>query len=239
MTQFASLANQAQQAGPAIPAPIPRVQPEAKRFAERLGEIAMFFQGADPIHQTMRRVAARLGQANIRYAIVGGMAVNAHHHERTTRDVDFLLSAQGLAAFRHIAAGGEFEPVPGRPRRFIDPTTGVSFDILVTGLFPGSGLPGPVAYPDPQNVSQTIDDLQVVDLPTLIQLKLAARRYQDFADVVNLIRANRLDAAFAKNLHESLRGDYVECLEEMRREDEYETRQDQAFEETCETPQDS
>jgi cobalamin-dependent methionine synthase I len=66
-----------------------------------------------------------------------------------------------------------------------------------------------------------------VNLPTLVQLKLAARRYQDFADVVALIRANNLDEAFAEQLHTSVRQDYVECLEEKRREDEYETRQDE------------
>jgi hypothetical protein len=68
----------------------------------------------------------------------------------------------------------------------------------------------------------------VVDLPTLIQLKLAARRYQDFADVVNLIRANNLDESFQGKLHPSVQGDFIECLEEKRREDEYEARQDQA-----------
>ncbi len=192
----------------------------------------MFFQGNDAIHQTMRRVAARLEQENIPYAIVGGMAVNAHRHQRTTGDVNFLLSAQGLAALRRLAAAGEFDAVPGRPRRFVDHATGVGFDILMTGLFPGSGQPGPVAYPDPEHVTQTINDLRVVNLPTLIQLKLAAGRYQDFADVVNLIRANWLDETFAENLHVSLRGDYLECLEEMRREDQYEARQDQAFEQT-------
>ena len=60
---------------------------------------------------------------------------------RTTPcDVDFLLSAlQGLNALLRIVASGEFDPVPGRPRRFVDRITGVSFDVLRTGLFPGSG----------------------------------------------------------------------------------------------------
>lgn len=86
-------------------------------------------------------------------------------------------------------------------------------------------------------MSQTIDDLRVVDLPTLVQLKLAAGRYQDVADVVNLIRANQLDETFQEKLHPSARGDYVECLEEKRREDEYEARQDRAFEEKGPVPE--
>ena len=61
---------------------------------------------------------------------------------------------------------------------------------------------------------------------TLIQLKLAARRHQDFADVVNLIRVHNLDESYQEKLHPSLHRDYVECLEEKRREDEYESRED-------------
>lgn len=200
-------------------------------FDERLKEIDMFFKRKGRVYQTLHRVADKLEQAQIAYAIVGGMAVNAHRHERTTKDVDFLLTAEGLANFDRSFVNKDFDPVPGRPRRFIDRANGVAFDILVTGLFPGSGKPGPIAYPNPADVSEMIESRRVVNLPTLIQLKLAARRYQDFADVVNLIRVHDLDEAFADQLHESLRGDYVECLEEKRREDEYERRQDQAFEE--------
>jgi hypothetical protein len=201
------------------------------RFDERLKEIDMFFQGTDRVHQTMRRVAEKLHGAGIPYAIVGGMAVNAHRHERTTKDVDFLLTSQGVSDFRRLFVPQEFESAPGRPRRFVDRANGVTFDILVTGLFPGSGLPGPIAYPDPADVSEVIDQKCVVNLPTLIQLKLAARRFQDFADVVNLIRVHNLDEAFQTTLHPAVHRDYIECLEEKRREDEYEARQDQAFNE--------
>lgn len=190
----------------------------------------MFFDGTDKVHETMRRVAAKLADADIPYAIVGGMAVNAHKHERTTGDVDFLLTSVGIDAFRRLYVGPDFDRVPGRPRRFVDRATGVTFDILVTGLFPGNGEPKPVAFPDPADVSQPIGSLRVVDLPTLVQLKLAAGRYQDFADVVNLIGANGLDETFLHKLHPSVHGDYIECLEEKRREDEYEARQDRAFE---------
>lgn len=186
----------------------------------------MFFDRADGVHQTMRRVADALERAGIRYAVIGGMAVNAHHHERTTKDVNFLLSADGLRVLRQIAGTEEFDAVPGRARRFVDRQSGITFDVLVAGSFPGSGAPGPDSFPDPSTVSQTIDDLQVIDLATLIELKLAARRYQDFADVVNLIRANGLDESFQDKLHAAVRGDYIECLKEKRREDEYEARLD-------------
>jgi len=191
----------------------------------------MFFQGNDPVHQTMQHVVEKLEQAGIPYAIVGAMAVNAHRYQRTTRDVDFLLSGEGLTAFVRLFGSNDFQPVPERPRRFRDPATGVTFDILVTGLFPGSGKPGPVAFPDPAAVSEVIKQKRVITLAALIELKLAARRYKDFGDVVELIRIHQLDESYAVNFHSSVRGDYIECLQEMRREDEYEIRQDRAFEE--------
>jgi hypothetical protein len=191
----------------------------------------MFFDGTDRVHQTMRRVAAALERAKIPYAIVGGMAVNAHKHRRTTGDVDFLLSVDGFAAFKNLVGRGEFQTVPGRPRRFVDPDTKITFDILVTGRFPGSGAPGPIAFPDPSAVTETIDDLRVIHLPRLVELKLAAHRYQDFADVVNLIAANNLNESFADKLHPAVRTDYLSCVDEQRREAEYEAREDRWAEE--------
>ena len=193
-------------------------------FRDRLREIDMFFQKKDRVHQTMRRAARRLEKAKIPYAVLGGMALNAHRYERTTNDVDILLTRPGFEAFCKKFVGKGYEPVSGRPRRFMDRLSGVTMDILVTGLFPGTGKPGPIAFPDPKSVRQEIDDFQFVDLRTLVELKLAARRWRDFADVVELIRFNNLDESFLQKLHPSVRQDFVECLEEKRREDEYESR---------------
>ena len=199
-------------------------------FDRRLREIDMFFQGSDRVHQTLGRVADKLEEAKISYAILGGMAVNAHRYERTTKDVDFLLTQDGLNRFRRLYVPVVFDAVSGRPRRFLDRETGVTFDMLVTGLFPGSGRPGPVAFPDPDDVSEIIDNRHVVNMPTLIQLKLAAHRYQDFADVVNLIHAHDLDESYLVQLHPAVHGDFIECLEEKRREDAYEAHLDQEIE---------
>ncbi len=185
----------------------------------------MFFQKKDPVHQTMRRAARRLERAGIDYAILGGMALNAHRYERTTKDVDFLLTQQGLEAFAERFVGRVYERVPGRSRRFVDKANGVTIDILVAGRFPGSGKPGPIAFPDPAKVSETIDKHSVVNLATLVELKLAARRWRDFGDVVELIRIHELDESFLRKLHPAVQRDFIECLEEKRREDDYEARE--------------
>jgi hypothetical protein len=174
----------------------------------------------------MRRLARRLERNNIPYAIMGGMAVNAHKHRRTTGDVDFLLTREGFLQFKKLYVPKNYATVLKRPRRFTDKVNGIEIDFLLTGLFPGSGKPGPIAFPDPTLVGEPINRLLFVDLVTLIQLKLAARRHQDFGDVVRLIEIQNLDESFAQRLHPSVRRDYIECLDEKLREDEYNSRED-------------
>ncbi len=197
-----------------------------RSFNDRLREIDLFFQKKDRVHQTMRRTAKRLERARISYAVVGGLALNAHGYERTTNDVDLLLSRNSFETFCRKFVGKNYDRISGRPRRFVDRSNGVRIDILVTGLFPGTGKPGPIAFPDPKLVREKIEEYQVVNLPTLVELKLAARRWRDFADIVEIIRANNLDESFLEQLHPSVHQDFVECLEEKRREDEYEAWQE-------------
>jgi hypothetical protein len=192
---------------------------------ERLKEIDLFFEERGPEHQTLRRLVRRLRKAGIPYAVLGGMAVNLHGARRTTHDVDVLLTAAGLEQFRKQFVGKTYDAVPGRPRRFVERQSGVTVDVLVTGRYPGSGKPGPIAFPDPEAASEEIKETRVVTLPQLIQLKLAARRFSDFGDVVFLIRTHDLDESFTNKLHPSVRRDFIECLEEKRRDDEYEAQE--------------
>jgi hypothetical protein len=194
-------------------------------FWQCVKEISLFFDGKDEVHKSMRRLVRRLDRASIPYAIMGGIAVYAHRYRRTTDDLDVLLRPEGLAEFRRLFVPKHYATTPNRSRRFVDKQNQITLDVLVAGYYPGSGVAGPITFPDPTKVAEPRGKVQVIDLPTLIQLKLAARRYQDFADVVNLIRFNELDEAFQRQLHASVRRDYIECLEEKRREDEYDALQ--------------
>jgi hypothetical protein len=202
---------------------------EQSPFLLRLREISMFFDGTDRVHQAMRKIAALFGERQIAYVIIGGMAVNAHGHRRTTGDVDFLIRPESLAAVKQMVQDGVLRRDPSRARRFYEVTTDVRIDVLLAGGFPGSGRPGPIAFPDPQSASETLDNLLFVKLPMLIELKLAAHRHQDFADVVSLIAEKNLSESFMSQLHPSVHADFIECLEEKRREDDYERRQDEGL----------
>jgi hypothetical protein len=203
----------------------PGLERKPRDFWKRLKEIDLFFEGRGREHQTLRRLVRRLAKAGIPYAIMGAMAVNAHGAERTTKDVDILLTQEGLDSFRQKYVGKFYDQQAGRPRRFTERQSGVTVDILVTGRYPGTGKPGPIAFPHPDEASEVIKKARVLKLPQLIQLKLAARRHYDFGDVVYLIRVHNLDESFAEKLHPSVRGDFIECLEEKRREEEYEARE--------------
>jgi hypothetical protein len=192
---------------------------------QRLKEIGMFFEMRDPVHQTLKRLAQRLEKAGIPYAVMGAMAVNLHGARRTTDDVDILLTPEGLEAFRKKLAAKYYDGVEGRPRRFVERRSKVQIDFLVPGAYPGRGKPGPFAFPDPAKASEEIKAVKVVTLPQLVQLKLAARRYYDFGDVVFLIRVHNLDESFLEKIHPSVHPDFIECLEEKRREEEYEARE--------------
>jgi hypothetical protein len=143
--------------------------------------------------------------------------------------VDVLLTFEGFQEFRRRYLPKQYKAIRGRARRVLDAKNEVQIDILVTGLFPGTGKPGPIAYPDPASVGETIGNIRFVVLPTLIELKLAAGRPKDVADVVDLIRANDLDESFLDRLHPSVREDFIEYLEARRREDIYEARHDEAL----------
>jgi len=191
-------------------------------------EAEMFFEKRDKVHRALRRLVDRLEQARLDYCIVGGLALNAHKYRRVTTDIDLLMNRASFDRFVSELDRFHFNRVPGRSRRFVERKSHVTLDILITGLFPGDGKPKPLAFPEPRRVSQRIDGQRVVDLRTLVELKLAARRWQDFADVVRLIRANKLDESLAAKLHSYVRRDFIECLEQCRREDEYEKRLDEA-----------
>jgi hypothetical protein len=186
----------------------------------------MFFEGRGHVQQSMRRLVKELEKARISYVLVGGLAVNAHGHERMTKDVDILMTREGYKKFCQEIVPRLYDRDASRSRRFVDRKTQRTIDVLLTGMFPGRGQPGPIAFPDPDMVGEVIRNIRVVNLTTLIQLKLAARRHQDFADVVNLIAAHNLDESFRERLHPSVHQDFIECLEEKRREEEYLARGD-------------
>jgi hypothetical protein len=192
-------------------------------FDSVLREASEFFMGGGDVRTTMRRLAERLRAESIPYAVLGGMALGEHGYVRMTDDVDIVLTSTGLGRFISTCVGRGYVPAfPGAARAFRDVETGVRIEILVTGEYPGDGKPKPVSFPDPDESSAEIGGIRVIELPRLVELKLASGmtapdRLRDLADVQELIRAENLDDSFATRLDESVRGKFLELVASVKR----------------------
>jgi hypothetical protein len=180
-----------------------------------LTEAERFFMGESRVQQAAIDLAEALEATGIPYVIAGGLAVTMHGHERTTADVDVLLTADGLRRFKDRWLGrGWVERFPGS-KGMRDIRNNVKIDVLITGQYPGDGKPKPVKFPDPETVAIEIDELQTLELSSLIELKLASGmtspdRPRDFDDVIQLIRRNELGEEFTDTLNPWVRDKYLE-----------------------------
>ena len=178
-------------------------------------EGSMHFEEKSAVYQTLRSIAARLNELRVPYAIAGGMALFAHGFRRFTEDVDVLVSREALGTIHQELEGRGYVPLFPGSRGLRDAEHGVRVEFLVTGDFPGDGKPKPVAFPDPSAVQFVRDGIPYVNLPTLVELKLAsgmtnAGRLRDLADVQELIRHLALPASFADQLSPFVRDKFEE-----------------------------
>jgi hypothetical protein len=186
-----------------------------------IDEVRMFFQDQGPVPETFRRLRKLLADAKIPHVFVGAIAANAHGFRRSTEDVDLCMRREDLERFKRELVGTEFAPVEGRPRKFYDPATQVTFDILVAGEIAGNTRKQrEVRFPDPSE-AELIDGAPFVSLARLIELKLVTWRYQDWADVVSLIRLHNLDESFADRFNPLVRSAYLQCYDQKVEEDRY------------------
>jgi hypothetical protein len=135
------------------------------------------------------------------------MAANAHGHRRTTADIDILIRREDLERFKERHGGRGWLDIVEGSKNFRDTVHGVKIDTLIVGDYPGDGRPKPVAFPPPETVAEVgSDGIPYVALDALLELKLAsgmtaAHRPQDLADVIALIRVNRLPLGHADVLN--------------------------------------
>jgi hypothetical protein len=182
-----------------------------------LREAEELYQGEGRLKKTYERLAKCLDELGIPYSIVGGYALILHGVRRFTEDIDLLVSKEGLDRLHKKLIGRGYVRVSSESRNLRDVETGVQIEFLVTGEFPGDGKPKPVAFPDPQVVEETREGIKVINLKSLIELKLASgmtakARLQDLADVQRLIEKHHLTSDFAEQLHPYVRGKFLELL---------------------------
>lgn len=184
-------------------------------------EASRFFMRDDPVHQTLRAITRRLDDLGIPYAVAGGVALVAHGYDRTTVDVDILLTPDGLAAVHRELDGLGYVPPFAGSKNLRNTATGVRIEFLTSGGFPGDGKPKPVSFPDPAAVAVEINGIKYLGLPALIELKLASgmtggvNRLKDLADVVELSRIVSLPRSFGERLNPYVRDKFYELWDGM------------------------
>lgn len=192
--------------------------------AKRVDE---FFMGTSPIHQAMQRLAKTLGEMQIPFAVAGAMAANVYGHRRTTADVDILIRRDDLQRFKQQHLGLGWVDKFAGSKNFRDAVCNVNIDALIVGEFPGDGLPKPVAFPPPEEVTEIAKDgIPYVSLKTLLELKLAcgmtaAHRPRDLDDVIQLIRNNQLPLDYAESLNPYVADKFRELWQAAQITDDY------------------
>ncbi len=125
---------------------------------------------APEVLEALRLASDALTRSGIRHAIVGGLAVGAHGFPRATRDVVFLV---GDEAFEHHAGG------------LVTFRSGVPFQVNRVAVALLS------AEPDEPFLSAALDAPpgSVIDVRSLVYLKLKSPRHKDRTEVIELVKA--------------------------------------------------
>lgn len=190
-----------------------------KRWGFKEG--SMHFERESAVHKSLERIVQRLEELGIPYAVAGAMAMFFHGYERFTTDVDILVTPEGLKEIHRRLEGLGYLPLFEGSRHLRDVQSGVRIEFLTAGDYPGDGKPKPVAFPGPAQVGVEIEGMRFLDLPTLIELKLASgmtnpARLKDLADVQELIRALDLPGALGDRLNPFVRDKYKELWTAVR-----------------------
>lgn len=150
----------------------------------------------------------------------GGWAVWRHGYTaRVTQDIDIALPADRIEEFLRVANMSGFDVLQQRQGgwpKVRHKDSGVKIDILPEGARPGTpSKPAPTLIPHPSRMGGVIGTLRYMELASLIELKLAAGRARDEADVVELVR-ERIGDVVAIRIHLSaVHPDYAAAFDRI------------------------
>jgi hypothetical protein len=165
--------------------------------------------------RVVRALDGVLAACHIEAVLAGGWAVWRHGYlGRVTQDVDIAIPADRLDEFLSAASVSGFEQLPqpqGQWPKLAHKETGIRVDVLPEGGRPGtSSSRAPTTIPHPSEMGAVVGPLNYISLSALIELKLAAGRARDEADVVELILSNSGEVAAIADHLASVHPTYVD-----------------------------
>jgi hypothetical protein len=176
--------------------------------ANLLDEALLILDKRGAVLDLAREVSRLMRNAGLPGVVIGGIAVVLHGHLRTTKDVDIFMNP------------------PLKPLADLLTDNGFSFD-RAGRAFVKHGVPVHLVSPEqvgpaPKETVE-IEGVTTVALPDLIGMKLRSGssnllRAQDLADVIGLIRHQRLTSEFARRLDKTLRDPFRKLVRLIQRE---------------------
>jgi hypothetical protein len=145
--------------------------------------------------RVVKAVDQVLAACDCEAVVGGGWAVWRHGYVgRVTQDIDIILPRDRIPDFLKAASVSGFSVLaqpPGRWPKLQHRETGIDVDILPEGERPGTPAhPAPTIIGHPSSMGGIHGRLNYISLQCLVELKLAAGRLRDEADVVELLREN-------------------------------------------------
>jgi hypothetical protein len=150
--------------------------------------------------------------------VAGGWAVWRHGYVgRVTQDIGIVLPQDKIVEFLRVASQSGFEVLPqplGRWPKLRHKDTEIEVDILPEGGRPGTATrPAPTTIVHPHRLGAAGSVLCYMNLPALIELKLAAGRPRDESDVAELVRANPEQVAAIRSHLATVHNHYVKAFD--------------------------
>lgn len=173
--------------------------------------------------RVIRSIDKVLAACDCEAVVAGGWAVWRYGYVgRVTQDVDIALPQAQIDSFLQAASVSGFNVLKQEESNWPKLThreTGIDVDILPEGGRPGTASrPAPTTIRHPANMGGTRGVLKYSDLLSLVELKLAAGRLRDEADVVELARENRDRVDEMRRHLQAIHPQYASRFDELLKE---------------------